>query len=739
LRTALHKINSIILLNIAIIFFLSNLVYAQTADYNEVGKRVAIMLQNRHFSDIPFDANTSGQFLEEYLLSLDSDKVFFSMEDVKGFHVEHGGSLHSAIFQGNSIKVANNIYKVFLKKATERISYIKNLIDERKLYNNLKSEMVFEKTKTWAADEQKAKSKWELFISNLLIGEVLKISKKNDDINSLIEIAQNNVVQKYEQYLEKLEKNDEEEIANLFLSAIARVYDPHSDFMTSNEMDSFKDSMSNQLVGIGAMLKPHEDGSIRVVGIVVGGPADLSKELQINDTIIGIDTNASGNAEDMINVIFMDLASVINLIRGQENTSVAIKVKLNEKSAEKYKVIIIHRGKVSLKEDKARGELIHMRMDQESSYRLGIITLPSFYSDFDEGKIRCSDDVQEIILKLLEEKIDGLIFDLRDNGGGVLEEARRMAGFFLESGPVVQVKDALGRIQVKETDNKRPLYSGPMIVLVSKSSASASEILAGALQDYNRALIVGDTSTFGKGTVQSPMDIGRELPLFASREKAGSMKITIQKFYRPSGSSTQIDGVEADIVFPSSNDEIEIGEKFLRHALPHDRIKPASNLKSLDEEKLFITKLKEKSQIRITNSQDFKYLVQDIEKLNSFQKNNHCSLNLVKRMHDFEEQQKSLDQRQKEKIKRFRDTEIKDKKYFNLFKFVSDSNELTIKSVESFNDNEEYVRRSVDDAQKNDIVSEWPSGIDPQKRESLSILSDLINLTEHSKLAELIK
>jgi carboxyl-terminal processing protease len=242
----------------------------------------------------------------------------------------------------------------------------------------------------------------------------------------------------------------------------------------------------------------------------------------------------------MTDIMFMPIDKVVELIRGKEGSSVALKVEPAGGAPGETKIVVIKREKVELKDEQASGEMIHMKNKDGELRRIGIITLPSFYADFDEGTTRCSVDVERILQRLMEEKMDGLVFDLRNNGGGSLEEVRRMTGFFVPIGPVVQVKNTLGQVQVKDTDGGKPIYNGPMVVLLDKSSASASEILAGALQDYNRAVVVGDSSTFGKGTVQQPMDIGRMLPLFAVREKAGYLKVTIQKFYRPSGSSTQM-------------------------------------------------------------------------------------------------------------------------------------------------------------------------------------------------------
>lgn len=730
--------NLALLLNLVIMLILNGLINAQNADYNEVGKRVAIMLQNRHFSDIPFDSKTSRQFLDEYLISLDASKIYFSNEDVNKLQLAFGDNLHSALFQGKSIQVASEIYKVFQKKAKERIGSIKSLINEKKFTHNLNSDILFEQTDTWANNEKEAKIKWERYISDVLIIESLKLVSDDTDVQSAIKMAENNITKRYEHYLKKIEKNGEEDIANLFLSAVAKVYDPHTDFMTSKEMNSFKDSMSNQLVGIGAMLKSREDGLISVIGIVNGGPADLSKELKLNDTIIGIDAKGTGKSENIVDISHMELASVIELVRGEENSSVALKIRTNGETSDNSKIVVIPRGKVPLKGDEASGGLIQTK-NGAPEYKLGIITLPSFYSDFEDGKIRCSNDVEKILLKLIEQNIDGLILDLRDNSGGVLEEVRRISGFFLGSGPVVQVKDSLGRIQIKETDQLIPLYAGPMIVLINRNSASASEILAGALQDYNRAVIVGDEATFGKGTVQSPMDIGRELPLFASREKAGSMKMTIQKFYRPSGSSTQLDGVEADIVLPNLNDVIKIGEKYLRYALPHDHIKPVNNLKLLDKSNLFVSNLLSYSKERVKNSEDFSEIIEDSVNLKASEESKFISLNITKRFSEYSKERQYIEERRRKRIKRYAELLVQDREQLSLYKLQLESDGPVIKSVNSFSGNENYMLNSADDSKDIDSIMEWPSGIDPHKREALAILSDLIDMTESSKLVELVK
>ena len=268
--------------------------------------------------------------------------------------------------------------------------------------------------------------------------------------------------------------------------------------------------------------------------------------------------------------------------------------------------------------------------------------------------------------------MDGLVVDLRNNGGGLLEEVRRMTGFFINRGPVVQVKNTLGQIQIKDSSNRQPIYDGPLVIVTDKSSASASEIFAGALQDHNRAVVVGDSSTFGKGTVQQPMDIGRMLPLFAARDRAGFLKVTIQKYYRPSGSSTQLEGVVPDIVLPSIIDALEVGEAHLEHALVHDRIRQAPDFNPYDRDNLFLPRLKELSEKRLKSSKDFAYIVEDVMKTKNRLKENRVSLNKAERKKELLEADKQQDERNAERRARFAKIEEDDHQRMKFFKLTLD-------------------------------------------------------------------
>jgi carboxyl-terminal processing protease len=547
---------------------------AQTADFNEVGRQMAIMLQNSHFARLPFNEELSRRFLQDYLTDLDSQRIYFTQQDVDRFSADYGDRLHTLLLQGNSIPAAIEIYRVFEQRVEQRVAEAEKLLNGRDFdFSTDESIMLSRKDAPWPKNDKEAADLWRRQIKEAVLAEVLrrqmlsKLAKEQgkQDPGSDDRSPKEKVSLRYKRFLASVKDVDEEEIANYFLSAVARAYDPHTDYMSFREMNRFKDGMKNELVGIGALLQGEEDGPTKIMGIVVGGPADREGTLRLNDRIVAVDSLNTGKPGDMTDVMFMKIDKVVDLIRGKEGTSVALKVEPAGGPAGVTRIIVIERGKVEMKDEQASGELIEMKNDKGEARRLGVITLPSFYADFDEGKVRCSVDVERILRRLVDEKIDGLILDLRNNGGGSLEEVRRMTGFFTERGPVVQVKNTLGQVQVKDSENGKPIYGGPMVVMTDKSSASASEILAGALQDYNRAVIVGDSSTFGKGTVQQPMDIGRMLPLFSVRNRAGFLKVTIQKFYRPSGSSTQMDGVVSDIALPSFMDAMEMGEGFLEH------------------------------------------------------------------------------------------------------------------------------------------------------------------------------
>ena len=711
---------------------------------------MAIMLQNSHFARLPFNEELSQRFLDDYLKDLDFQRLYFTQKDVDKFTEDYGARLHTLLLQGNSISAATEIYRVFEKRVETRVAQTEKLLNGQDFnFDANESVMMSRKNAAWPKNEKDAAELWRLQIKEAVLGEVLrrelitKLAKEQGkpDPGSDDRSPKEKVSLRYKRFLTSVKDVDDEEIANYFLSAVARAYDPHTDYMSFREMNRFKDGMKNELVGIGALLQGEEDGATKIMGIVVGGPADREGSLKLNDRVVAVDTLNSGKPEDMTDIMFMKIDKVVDLIRGKEGTSVALKLEPAGGAPGETRIVVIQRGKVEMKDEQASGEVIEMKDEKGAPRRLGVITLPSFYADFEEGKIRCSVDVERILKRLIEEKIDGLILDLRNNGGGSLEEVRRMTGFFLERGPVVQVKNTLGQVQVKDSENGKPIYVGPMVVMTDKSSASASEILAGALQDFNRAVIVGESSTFGKGTVQQPMDIGRMLPLFSVRNRAGFLKVTIQKFYRPSGSSTQMDGVKSDVVLPSMMDALEMGEAFLDHPLPHDRIRSAPELKALDAQSLFIPRLKELSQERLNSNKDFSYVIQDVLKTKDRIKSNTLSLNREARKKELAESDAQQKERNAERRERFTQMSAEDKKNLTFFKLTLEDLEkgADLKSYDPSDESGSYMRRAKDDDEDLDQTPKWPTGLDPVKRESLFVLRDLVEISESARMAGLIK
>jgi len=397
----------------------------------------------------------------------------------------------------------------------------------------------------------------------------------------------------------------------LYLSDLTTSVDPHSTYMSPATLDDFDIAMRLHLDGIGALLRA-ENGQTIVAEVIPGGAAAADGRLKANDKIIGV---AQGDGK-FVDVIDMKLREVVKLIRGKRGTRVELKIV----PAEKIEPVIyaLTRQNIELKDQEARSEIVEQGKKADGTpYRIGVIDLPSFYADMKLGPAAgksATEDVRKLLKEFNAKGVDGVVLDLRRNGGGALTEALSLTGLFIEQGPVVQVKGSEGRVQRRDDPERGTVYSGPLIVLVSRLSASASEILAGALQDYGRALIVGDTATHGKGTVQMVIDLGNQLS-GDTTPKLGALKLTIQQFYRVNGDSTQNRGVASDVVLPSMTEVLATGEKDLEHALPFDHVKPA------DHEELGLVPtdvkdlLKARSAERVKKSADFAKRLKEIEQV----------------------------------------------------------------------------------------------------------------------------
>lgn len=721
---------------------------AQQADPNEVGKQMAIMLQNSHFARLTFNEELSKRFFEDYLRDLDYSRVYFTQADVDRLRQQYGDKLHLMLMQGECQRAAADIYALYQERVKTRVAQAMTWLNENN-FDFSKEEFIKRSRKDapWPKDEAEATALWKQQVKEAVLAETLRretiarMAKEQGKENPLAKEAEptSKLKLRYERFLHSVTDVDDEDIASSFLSAVSRAYDPHTDYMNPKEMDRFKSGMKNELVGIGALLQAEEDGATKIKGIVVNGPADKQGELKLDDRVVAVDPDNSGN---MVDIMFMKIDKVVDLIRGKEGSPVRLKVEPASGTPGETKLVVITRAMVEMKDEQASADIIDMKQPDGSTRRLGWLTIPSFYADFDEGKTRVSVDVEKLLNRMIHEKVEGVVVDLRNNGGGSLEEVRRMTGFFIERGPVVQVKNTLGQVQTKESSNRQPVYQGPLVVLIDKASASASEILAGALQDFNRAVIVGDSSTFGKGTVQQPMDIGNMLPFFAKeRDRAGYLKVTIQKFYRPSGSSTQLQGVVSDVVLPNLTEAVEIGEAFLDHPLAHDRIRQAPDFRPLDQANLFLPRLKEDSAKRLKESKDFAYVTEDIQRAKERLAKNEVSLRKDDRMKEIMEADAREKQRNTERRERFAKEEKTDREDLRFFKLRLEDviADKPLVAYDPSKEQQEFMRRSKEETEDLDQTPHWPSGMDPQKRESLAILKDLVQATDAARMAGMLR
>lgn len=534
------------------------------------------------------------------------------------------------------------------------------------------------------------------------------------------------VLKDYDRLLESIEENDSKDVVNFFLSSLATAYDPHTEYMSTDESDNFKIHMSHKLVGIGALLGQKDDGA-EIQGIVVGGPADKEGELKLNDRIVGV----AQAEEDFVDVKYMKLQKIVDMIRGEKGTTVRLKiVPADDPSANR--VIAIVRDEVPLKEKLANAEMLVTPPAMGKPLKVGWINLSNFYADMENGTVSTSVDVERLLRRLMKEKIDGLVLDLRDNGGGSLDEAIKLTGLFVPSGPVVQAKDWRGSISWRDCENEKPVYDGPMIVLTNKASASASEILAAALQDYRRALIVGDQSTFGKGTVQTILPVERYMPFFSDKKNAGELKVTIQKFYRIAGGSTQLKGVEPDVKLPSIRDVLDIGEAAAENPLPYDTI-PPRKYPLFRKEPFPVEEINSRVKSRIDSNPEFQYIVDESKRLKNKIDRNTVSLNLQEREKERMDSENRRDKQDADREKRAKEAaeRLKDHgfKIYHLTLDNVDKPELVPHSAFTKEMNSGMrTAAAKDDEGGGSDGSKFPYGIEPVKLETINILRDLIDL-----------
>ena len=549
------------------------------------------------------------------------------------------------------------------------------------------------------------------------------------------------IKKRYLRLKETAQSASNEEIADYFFSAVAQAHDPHSDYLSVKENERFDRELRNQLTGIGAYLSSERDGSTRIEGIMVNGPAHRQGQLHPNDRLVAIDPLNNGH---IVDITFLPIERVIELILGRKDTEVGLIVRNKSPDDNERRKVVIRRGTIDVKSDAASGEIVRIAQPSGPPRILGWITIPLFYLDFEDADPSVYKDVKKLVSRMKREKVDGIVLDLRDNEGGSLTEVPLLAGLFLPRGPIVQSKDQRGNVEVISSTPLKPDYSGPLVVLTNRNSASSSEILAGVLQDYNRAIILGESATFGKGTVQEKMGVANFLRFMQDPRRAGDLKTTIQKFYRVTGSSTQLRGIIPDIIVPtvlSPNQPEEIGERFLPHALPHDEIRPARGFRPGPRNDLFLPIVADQSRQRIEKSPDFQYLREDLIQEQSKRLRNVVTLNRQKRLAEARKEQLEESKRNMEKRKRFAQIEKQDGQRFHFLRLtLEDTERSQLLTVDRERDSQEIVLRSKPKTADPSATPDWPSGLDPVKREAFAVLDDLIDARKaNAELTELKK
>jgi len=591
---------------------------APTIDQARANILIARQLQFTHFRDLRVSDDLSGDIFDTYLKYLDGQKVYLTQDDLDGF-AGIRDHLGSALRTGK-LQPGFDIYNLVQKRIIERLHFALNLLDQgvgTLDFSSNDSILLDRSDSDWIADSARLDELWTKRIKNAVLAQ--RLNGSDDDAIT------DTLRQRYQGQLKRAYQARSEDAFQAYMNAFAGMWDPHTSYFSPRTSENFNINMSLSLEGIGAVLQGDNEYT-KVVRLVPGGPAFEQGQLQPADRIVSV----TQEGETPVNVIGWRLDEVVDLIRGPRNSIVTLEVIPSSAADETItKAIAIKRDQVKLEEQSASKKVIEFDRNGET-YKIGAITIPTFYADFqamqagDRNYKSTTRDVRRLLEELEAEGVEGLVIDLRNNGGGALHEANDLVGLFIDSGPTVQIRNANNDVQILNDEDPEVAFKGPLVVLVNRMSASASEIFAGAIQDYGRGLVVG-SQTFGKGTVQAVRPLNH-----------GQLKITQSKFYRVSGGSTQHKGVMPDIEIPSRIDNSLIGEDALDHALPWDQIDPVDHTQYFDFSNI-IDELRLRHDKRFEASPEFSLLQQEIDFLKQQRKQNSVSLNMDERQQQYKQ------------------------------------------------------------------------------------------------------
>jgi carboxyl-terminal processing protease len=638
-----------------------------------VAELVSGILERTHYNRKPIDDESSKTFLRNYLDAFDYNHMILEKADVDEFEAKFGSTLDDRVKSGD-VDAAYEIYDRVLQRLEDRVALVKKLTAMEHDFTKNESVVLDRHEAAWPKDRAEAEELWRLRIKHEILLERLSRAraeeakaaaakksaekdaakaaktsdgsapaqadpkaprpdapkdpvagaapssapKKEEKPQSIKEVVDT----RYERLLRSYKEYEGVDVIQTFLNALTQVIDPHTDYLAAAQKENFDISMRLSLVGIGAVLRS-EDGYAKIVSLVPGGPADSGKQLKPEDKVEAV---AQGDGP-FVEVVGMKLDRVVGMIRGEKGTVVRLRViPAAAIDPADRSVIAITRAEIKLTDQEAKAKILTVPGRDGRNAKVGVIDLPSFYADMQGGSDgkSATRDVERLLAELKKRSVDSVIIDLRRDGGGSLSEAVSLSGLFIKEGPVVQVKDYRGTIKVLRDVDPSSAYDGPLVVLTSRASASAAEIFAAAIQDYRRGLVVGEKSTFGKGTVQSVLELNQYLPPAYRAYKPGALKLTIQKFYRVSGGSTQHKGVLPDIHLPSIGDVAYNTESSYKNALPYDEVEPAPHQ---DEGAPRVAKLASASAARVAADREFRWMKEDIERYEKEKKEKDVSLN----------------------------------------------------------------------------------------------------------------
>ena len=694
---------------------------------------LAQALQRAHYSKVSVEKVNPEEFLETYMKRLDRQRLYFLRGDRDKYLKDFVPTIATYLKQGNLFP-GFRIYNDYRTRAVARLSWV---------LQRLKGDFKFDENETfvpdreklpWAKNDEEANEIWEKRLKYEMLAEVLNQIKVGGDENSTdtsespelpkeekldtyLSEARKRLSKRYERWDKNIREFEASDVQEIYLTALTQMFDPHTTFLNIKERDKFNQSMHNTFVGIGAVLTD-EDGFCTIKELLPGGPAEASRELEPEDVILKV---AQGEGE-YVDVVDMKLSKIVELIKGPKNTVVRLFIKPGKNPTDR-KTVRITRDRIKLTANLASATIHEVPSPEgDRTLPVGVIMLPSFYGAAPgEAKAKASDDVEELVGKLKELGVQGIVLDLRRNGGGFLSEAVSLAGLFISRGPVVQVKDTSGKIRKKFDFDPKIIWEGPLALLVSRYSASASEIVAGALQNHKRALIIGDRSTHGKGTVQSMIEMNAPYLYAVKTKKRSAAKITIQKYYLPLGTSTQNVGVTSDISMASINEFLPIGEADLPHAMEWDEI-PAVNYRRPAQEFRIVPdnlkRLLDSSKKRQKDEEEFSHLHTNVDWYKGKREQKEFSLNLAQRLSD-KAKDESFSKQLNEKMKLLADKSFPSKR-------------IRLEVVRNQDRRSREVRgEKVEDegiAEKMDS----PTDLDIRLHESLRIMSDWIQIRADS-------